>query len=120
MVVFHGMENFSASFPQYGKLLVIFSTLWKTFSRFFHSMENFFEVFPQYGKLYPHGRIAECRAQADRRRANARSIADRLAIRASEVLRTERQNGLKKPVFSGFRAVGSGLWSGARGAPCEP
>jgi hypothetical protein len=30
------------------------------------------------------------------------------------------ENGLKMPVFKGFLAVGSGLWSGARGAPCEP
>ena len=26
------------------------------------------------------------------------------------------ENGLKKPVFRGFKAVGSGLWSGERGA----
>ena len=42
MLVFHAMENFSSSFPQYGKLLAIFSTL---------AMENFLRIFPQYGKL---------------------------------------------------------------------
>ena len=54
MIVFHAMENFSASFPQYGKLLAIFSTLWKnfedfstvwkTFLKFFHAMENFIRM----------------------------------------------------------------------------
>jgi hypothetical protein len=36
-----------ALFPRYGKLLRIFSTLWKI--RFFHSMARFF---PRYGKLF--------------------------------------------------------------------
>jgi hypothetical protein len=57
------MENILAIFPQYGKLLAIFSTLWKTFLKFFHTMENF--------------------------------------IRTGE-------NGMKVPVFSGFRAVFGG------------
>ena len=45
------------SFPQYGKLIWDFSTLWKIFfhtvektGRIFHSMEDFFENFPRYGK----------------------------------------------------------------------
>lgn len=35
--IFHGMENFSAIFPRYGKLFRKFSTLWKIF---FHTVEN--------------------------------------------------------------------------------
>jgi hypothetical protein len=46
------MENYFASFPQHGKLLAIFSTLWKIFRRVFHAMENYFEDFPRYGKLW--------------------------------------------------------------------
>lgn len=30
------------------------------------------------------------------------------------------ENGLEKPVFKRYQAVFRGLWSGARGAPCEP
>ena len=53
--VFHGMENFFAIFPYYGKIFSTpwknrpdFSTQWKTFSGIFHTMER---MFPRCGKL---------------------------------------------------------------------
>jgi hypothetical protein len=51
---------------------------------------------------------AECKAQAERRRANARSIAERLALRVSEAMRTERQNRLIMPVSAVFRLFSGG------------
>ena len=84
------------TFPRHGKLFAEFSTLWKLFSRFFHSMENFLRFFPRYGKNYGE---------------------------FSTLWKTffhTVENGLNTPVFSLFWAVGSGLLSGARRAPCEP
>ena len=84
------------SFPHYGKLFEEFSTVWRIFQRIFHSMENFLRFFPRYGKNFGE---------------------------FSTLWKTyfhTVENGLKKPVFSLFRAVGPGLLSGARRAPCEP
>ena len=84
------------SFPHYGKLFAEFSTVWKLFLRFFHSMENFLRFFPRYGKIFGE---------------------------FSTLWKTffhTVENRLKTPVFSLLRAVGSGLLSGARRAPCEP
>ncbi len=50
--VFHRMENFFAVFPQYGKKIRGFSTVWKNILRFFHSMEKYFAIFPRHGKYF--------------------------------------------------------------------
>jgi hypothetical protein len=70
ILVFHTMENFPASFPQYGKLFEDFSTVWKTFSKVGcgprlalvpkrdlpAAIRARSARFPRNGKLYPHGR----------------------------------------------------------------
>ena len=69
-------------------------------------MENFWRFFPRYGKLFEEF-----------------STVWKTFMKFSHAMENfirMGENGLKKPVFRGVRAVGSGLWSGARGAPCEP
>ena len=78
MIVFHGMENFSASFPQYGKLLAIFSTLWKYFLRIFPQYGNFFCDFSTVWKTFLK------------------------FFHAMENFIRMGENGLKKPVFRGI------------------
>jgi hypothetical protein len=94
------------SFPQHGKLLGDFSTLWKIFfhtvektGRIFHSMEDIFENFPRYGK----------------------NIGDFSTVwknfpRVSHSM----ENFSKRPGLRAFQTVFRGLLNGARGAPCEP
>jgi len=70
-------------------------------------METFFAIFPQYGKL-------------SRSFSTVWKTFLKFFHAAMENFFRTDENGLKKPVFRGFGAVGLGLWSGARGAPCEP
>ncbi len=51
-----------------------FSTVWK---KVFHRVEKTGKSFHSVEKMFPQCGTAECRVQADRRRANARSIAPR-------------------------------------------
>ena len=72
----------------------------------FHSMETFFAIFPQYGKFFA---IFSTLWKKFRR-----------VFHAMENFLHTVENRLKTLVFSLLRAVGSGLLSGARRAPCEP
>ncbi len=82
--LFHGMENFCASFPQYGKLFGDFSTLWKTV---FHAVEQ-----PSAGS-HPFGSW-------------------QLGARGCDVCRSDAPNGriYSRPLFAFFALfVASGL-----------
>jgi hypothetical protein len=90
-----------------------FSTVWKTFSRFFHAMEQYF---PHCGKtwpFFPH---------------NGKTFSDFSTqwknfcrfFHTMEKMFPQCGKLGYRAVFGGFRAVLSGLLSGARGAPCEP
>ena len=74
-----------------------FSTVWKTFSRFFHTMER---MFPHCGKDGPFFHAMDFPY-------NGKTF--------STVWKT-RISGC----FRGGSGCSPGLWSGARGAPCEP
>ena len=88
--VLHDDED--QSFPRYGKLFCDFSILWKNI---FHTVEKqarFFHTMENIFRNFPH---------------NGKNV--------STVWKTSIPG-----LFSGFLAVRPGLWSGARGAPCEP